>query len=121
MTGRIVSVERVYEIDDSRTELRLLVDRLWPRGVKRADLPIDDWSRNLAPSAELRKWFGHDPARFEAFADKYVRELNAFPVRDYIDNLAPRSPARPIVLLTASKDLEHSHARVLADYLSRIL
>ncbi|MDV6276688.1 DUF488 family protein [Rhodococcus erythropolis] len=127
MTRRIITVERVYEPASECNAVRLLVDRLWPRGVKRENLQYDDWPKDLAPSPELRKWYGHDHTRFDTFKSRYIDELNASPVREYVERIAPASAsqpasdARPVVLLTASKDLPYSHAQVLADYLAKIL
>ncbi|MFD9683531.1 DUF488 domain-containing protein [Rhodococcus sp. NPDC059969] len=121
MARRIITVERVYEPASECNAVRLLVDRLWPRGVKRESLQYDDWPRDLAPSPELRKWYGHDHTRFDAFKSRYIDELDASPVREYVQRIAPTADARPVVLLTASKDLPYSHAQVLADYLAEIL
>jgi uncharacterized protein YeaO (DUF488 family) len=118
---RKIAVARVYENSDAENTVRLLVDRLWPRGVRRDELRFDDWAKELAPSTELRKWYGHDTTRFDAFAVQYRAELDAVPVREYIERVTPTADARPIVLLTASKDLAHSHASVLADYLRAIV
>lgn len=118
---RKIVVERVYEQSDSENAVRLLVDRLWPRGIRRDELPFDDWAKELAPSTELRKWYDHDTTRFDTFSAKYLAELDARPVREYMDRVTPTADTRPIVLLTASKDLDHSHASVLADYLRTIV
>lgn len=117
MTSRMITVERVYEPTAEPQAVRLLVDRLWPRGVRREELVFDDWSKDLAPSTELRKWYGHQVDRFEVFRNRYVAQLDAFPVREYVERISPSTDVRPITLLTAGKDLPHSHALILADYL----
>lgn len=121
MKRRKIVVERVYEKSDAEKSVRLLVDRLWPRGIRRDELPFDDWAKELAPSTELRKWYGHDATRFDTFSAKYLAELDVRPVREYLERVTPTADTRPIVLLTASKDLAHSHASVLADYLRTIV
>ncbi len=121
MKRRKITVERVYEQSDSDSAVRLLVDRLWPRGIRRDQLPFDNWAKELAPSTELRKWYGHDATRFDTFSARYRAELDARPVSEYLERVAPTANWRPIVLLTASKDLAHSHASVLADYLRAIV
>jgi uncharacterized protein YeaO (DUF488 family) len=90
----------------------VLVDRLWPRGVKKQDLVHDEWLKTVAPSGSLRRWFGHDPERFAAFAERYRQELEG---NEEVDRLAELAAKRPVTLLYAAKDREHNHARVLAD------
>ncbi|MGG7104375.1 DUF488 domain-containing protein [Rhodococcus sp. 24CO] len=121
MKRRKIVVERIYEQSGSENAVRLLVDRLWPRGIRRDELSFDDWAKELAPSSELRKWYGHDTTRFDTFSARYRAELAARPVREYLARVTPAADPHPIVLLTASKDLTHSHASVLADYLRTIV
>ncbi|WP_017593664.1 DUF488 domain-containing protein [Nocardiopsis potens] len=94
-----------------------LVDRLWPRGVRKDALRLDGWLKDAAPSTELRRWFGHDPERWEAFAERYRRELAARPeaLRPVLDALAEG----PVVLLYAARDTEHNQAVVLRGVLER--
>jgi uncharacterized protein YeaO (DUF488 family) len=113
-----VRVKRVREDRSDDDGLRVLVDRLWPRGVAKADADHDEWLRDVAPSPELRKWFGHDPDRFDEFARRYRAELDAEPAASALAGLRTRAVAGPLTLLTATRDVEHSHARVLADVLS---
>jgi uncharacterized protein YeaO (DUF488 family) len=94
---------------------RVLVDRLWPRGVAKADADHDVWLRDAAPSAELRTWFGHDPARYDEFARRYRAELEEEPAASALASL--RDTTGPLTLLTATRDTDHSHARVLAEVL----
>jgi uncharacterized protein YeaO (DUF488 family) len=103
---RGVEAARVYDPPDDRGR-RILVDRLWPRGLRKEDAHFD-WRKELAPSTELRKWYAHDPGRFEEFAARYRGELAEH--QDDLDALADE----PLVLLTATKDLERSGASVLA-------
>lgn len=106
-----VSMQRIY--DDSPDEGDLvLVDRLWPRGVSRDELSDVEWVRDVAPSAELRTWYGHERGRFEEFRDRYRSELDENPA---VERLLDRG--RHVTLLTATRDLDHSHAVILRDYL----
>lgn len=110
-----VRVKRVYDPVGEDDGTRVLVDRLWPRGMRKADARVDDWPREVAPSTALRQWFGHDPARFEAFASAYRDELDTRP--DAVGRLLERARAGDVTLLHAAQDREHNHARVLAEYL----
>ena len=94
---------------------RVLVDRLWPRGVRREGAPWEEWLRDVAPSDALRRWYGHAPDRFAAFSARYRAELAAG--APALDRLLVLSSAGPVVLLTSSRDLEHSQAVVLAAFL----
>jgi uncharacterized protein YeaO (DUF488 family) len=109
---------RVYDADDrSEAGYRVLVDRLWPRGVTRADATLDEWLKDAAPSAELRRWYGHDVQLFEEFARRYRAELGRLPASAAVDHLLALANTESITLLTATRDVEHSGARVLRDYL----
>jgi uncharacterized protein YeaO (DUF488 family) len=109
-----VGLARVYEPrQPGRPEYRVLVDRLWPRGLSREQADLDWWARHVAPSSELRRWFGHDPARFEEFASRYRAELAEEPAAEALAQLNRLSRRSRLVLLTATRDLEHSGAAVL--------
>ena len=110
---------RVYDADDDRSDAgyRVLVDRLWPRGVTRADAALDEWLKDAAPSAELRRWYGHDVQLFEEFARRYRAELGRSPASVAVDRLIALADTETITLLTATRDVEHSGARVLRDHL----
>jgi uncharacterized protein YeaO (DUF488 family) len=94
-----------------------LVDRLWPRGLGRRGAPIDEWIRDLAPSDELRRWYGHRPERFEGFRRRYLRELRAR--RSELSELRRRARDGTLTLLFAARDAERSNAAVLAEALRR--
>lgn len=94
---------------------RLLVDRLWPRGIAKADLPIDAWLKDVTPSPSLRKWFGHAPARWAELSDRYLDELGAVPKA--VDGALEWCRTGPVTLIYAAKDTEHTHALVLRDHL----
>ena len=94
---------------------RLLVDRLWPRGVSKADADLTTWSRRVAPSDDLRTWYDHDPQRHGEFAERYRAELDDDEHVEALDEICALARKGGVVLLTATRDVEHSHAVVLAD------
>lgn len=111
-----VTIARVYDRLDRDANL-VLVDRLWPRGISKADLASVQWLRDVAPSSELRKWYGHRPERLEQFATRYREELSHEPARSAVDLLRSSARSSTVVLLTATKDLARSGAAVLKDVL----
>jgi uncharacterized protein YeaO (DUF488 family) len=113
-----VEIRRIYDHADDDGGYRLLVDRLWPRGVAKANAPIDEWAKDLAPSTELRRWYGHDPVKFEEFARRYRDELEQPPASEAVGRLRARARRQRIVLVTATRDVEHSGAWVLARVVS---
>lgn len=117
MPHRTVTVERVYDHPGDEVPFRVLVDRLWPRGLRRDAFHYDEWAQNLAPSTDLRKWYAHDTSLFTEFRDRYRRELASPAASDAIARLDEAANGRALVLLTATRDVEHSGAQVLADYL----
>ena len=118
-TGRAhkVSVTRAYD-PPAAGGYRVLVDRLWPRGVTKVAAAIDEWAKDVAPSTELRRWYAHEPARFEEFALRYRAELGRAPGSDALAHLRTLLREHVVVLVTATKDLEHSGASVLEGVLS---
>ena len=113
-----VRLRRVYDHDAAGDDgLRVLVDRLWPRGVTKADAALDEWLKEAAPSTELRRWYGHDVARFEEFARRYRAELRR-PPTVALDRLLELASTKTITLVTATRDVEHSGARVLQELLA---
>ena len=114
-----VRVCRVYEEPSAADGIRVLVDRIWPRGLRKDAIRLDDWARDVAPSSELRTWYGHDPAKFEEFRRRYLGELTGGPQRAALGRLRALAAARtePLTLLTATRDVDHSHAAVLAQLL----
>ena len=107
-----VRIKRAYETAAESDGYRVLIDRLWPRGVSRERAAIDEWARELAPSTELRRWFGHDPARFAEFRRRYLAELAAQDLR--LDELRQRARGRPLTLVYGARDTVHNDAVVLA-------
>ena len=114
----MLTVRRIYEAPRPEDGYRVLVDRLWPRGVKKTDAAIDEWARDVAPSAELRRWYGHQPDRFDEFARRYRAELADAPAAGAVAGLVTRLGQGPVTLLTATRDVERSGAAVLAEHLA---
>jgi uncharacterized protein YeaO (DUF488 family) len=111
----LVRIARVYDDPTQDDGLRILVDRIWPRGLSKDAAHLDEWCREVAPSTALRKWYGHDPDRFAEFDERYRAELAADP--GPLDGLRARIGRHRATLLTATKDLDHSQAAVLRDVL----
>lgn len=111
-----IQIKRVYLPADDSDGYRVLIDRLWPRGIKKDNCKINLWAKELAPSNELRKWFGHIPDRFEEFSRRYVEELRSNPeVPQIIEEIRKHDS---VTLLYAAKDVEHNNAIVLAKVIS---
>jgi uncharacterized protein YeaO (DUF488 family) len=110
-----IQVKRVYDPPDRNDGARVLVDRLWPRGARKETVELTVWLKDIAPSPELRRWFGHDPARFAKFSQRYRSELSAN--KDTVGRMEDLMKSGPVTLLYAAHDTEHNNARVLADYL----
>ena len=109
-----IEVVRVYDdTGRSGSEHRVLVDRLWPRGMKKEAVDLDEWAKDVAPSAELRRWYGHEPERFGEFARRYRAELTKEPAASAVGRLRRGSRDARLVLLTATRDVERSGAEVL--------
>ena len=110
-----IKLKRAYEPPASDDGTRILIDRLWPRGVKRSDAAIDEWMKDIAPSTGLRKWFGHDPARWQEFRRRYQSEIRQHP--DEFDRLRTLAQNGPITLVFSAHDEAHNDAVVLKDLL----
>ena len=110
-----IDVARVYDQPAGEGRLRILVDRLWPRGISKHHLHYDYWIPEIAPSNELRKWFGHDPAKWDEFRSRYRDELGGNP--DVVDRCLDLCRDRPVTLLFAAKDVKYNQAVVLREYL----
>jgi uncharacterized protein YeaO (DUF488 family) len=111
----VVQVKRVYDEPDRSDGQRVLVDRLWPRGLRKDTAVLHDWLRDVAPSNDLRRWYGHDAARFAEFAVRYQAELADPAHSGAVTRLREYARAGPVTLLTASRDLAHAHTAVLAE------
>jgi uncharacterized protein YeaO (DUF488 family) len=112
-----VQVKRAREGVARSDGYRVLVDRIWPRGVSKDSARLDEWARELAPSDELRRWYGHDPERFDEFARRYVDELRG--QRDALSALRRRARQEQVTLVVGARDVAHSNGAVLADVLRR--
>jgi uncharacterized protein YeaO (DUF488 family) len=110
-----VRTKRAYEPAERADGYRILIDRLWPRGVSKGEAHLDEWAKDLAPSPELRRWFGHDPARFDEFRRRYRDELAAH--EGELDALRRRARSGTVTLVYGARDTEHNGAVVLAELL----
>jgi len=108
-----VKSKRVYDAAEAGDGYRVLIDRMWPRGVSRQRAQLDEWARELAPSSELRKWFHHDPERFDEFRSRYRQELRE--LRPLLEELRRRARDGPVTLLYAARDRKHNDAVVLEE------
>ena len=112
-----IRVRRVYEAAEPRDGTRVLVDRVWPRGLRKDAARLDDWAKDVAPSTELRKWYGHDPAKFGEFRRRYTAELACPEAADALGRLRDLAGQGPVTLLTATRAVDISQAAVLAELL----
>ncbi|KRK23117.1 hypothetical protein FD24_GL001259 [Lactiplantibacillus pentosus DSM 20314] len=113
-----LKLERIYTKPVDTDGYRLLVDRLWPRGISKVNAQLDDWVKEIGPSTELRKWFNHDPEKYPEFVKKYQAELDANPITpDFIRQVAEQLAKQPVILLFGAKDETHNQAVVLQEYL----
>jgi len=120
-SSRPIAIKRVYEPVARGDGLRILVDRLWPRGMRKADAEFDQWRKDLSPSTALRKFYGHRPERFAEFARRYRGELRRGEAAEAVADMIKLNRRRPVTFLTASRDLEHSEAAVLAKHVRTIV
>lgn len=109
----VLRTKRVYEKREPGDGKRVLVDRLWPRGLTREEAGIDEWMKDLAPSDELRRWFGHDPAKWLEFRRRYTRELHDPDKAGLLDRLAEMAREGAVTILYSAKDADHNNARVI--------
>lgn len=117
----MIGIKRVYEAPAAADGHRVLIDRLWPRGLTKEAAHVDAWLKELAPSDELRRWFGHVPARFAEFCRRYREELKQEPARSQLAELTQRAERAPVTLVFGAKDPEHNNAVVLAEEIERRL
>ena len=111
---QMIKTERIYNVPTG-SGFRILVDRLWPRGLRKDEVKIDLWLKDLAPSNELRKWFGHKPDKWNEFRDKFFQELDQ--KRELVDQIIAKSRESEVVLLYGAKDEEHNNAVALKEYI----
>ncbi|ADE13954.1 protein of unknown function DUF488 [Nitrosococcus halophilus Nc 4] len=114
-----IALKRVYEEPDKNDGYRILVDRLWPRGIKKEAAAIDDWFKNIAPSDQLRQWFGHEPEKWPEFKKRYFQELKGQP--ETVNQLTEIVKSRKVTLIFGAKDTAHNNAMALKEYLEKKL
>ena len=115
MVITMVKIKRVYDPPSHDDGKRILIDRLWPRGLKKEDARIDEWIKELAPSTELRKWFGHDPEKWEGFKKRFFSEIHER--QDLIDGIIDAARKGAVTLLYGSKEKRFNNATALKEYL----
>lgn len=113
----MLETKRVYEPESPKDGTRILVERLWPRGIRKAALHLDGWNKDVAPSTELRKWFSHDPEKWPEFRQRYFKELEQHP--EAWEPLVRESARGHLTLLYSSHDSEHNNAVALAEFVAR--
>jgi uncharacterized protein YeaO (DUF488 family) len=112
-----IGYRRIYDEPNRSDGVRVLVDRVWPRGIKKENAHLDEWLPAVAPSTELRQWYGHDPERFAEFRRRYLAELEEPEHQEAARHLRSIAGGTHLTLLTATRDVEHSQAAVLAEWL----
>ncbi|WP_408008742.1 DUF488 domain-containing protein [Pseudalkalibacillus sp. A8] len=114
-----VHLKRIYESKSEKDGQRILIDQVWPRGISKEKAELDVWLKEIAPSTDLRKWFGHDPERFERFKEQYKKELDYDEEKQQaVEKLKSYIKKGKVTLLYTARDQKHNHAIVLKDHLS---
>ena len=116
----MLQVKRAYDEPGKRDGYRVLVERLWPRGVRKEALQLDEWLKDVAPSTALRRWFGHDPTKWKGFARRYRAELDSDQARAAVLSLASRAARGPVTLIYAARDEERNSALVLRQVIEEL-
>ena len=114
-----IRLKRVYDKPAKSDGHRVLIDRLWPRGVKKNQARIDQWLKDIAPSTSLRKWFKHDPRKWKEFKKKYAAELEDR--HEQVEKLVREARKRTVTLLFSAKDIEHNNAVALKEYIEQLM
>jgi uncharacterized protein YeaO (DUF488 family) len=112
----MIKIKRIYDSASSKDGKRILVDRLWPRGIKKDEAKIDEWMKEIAPSNELRKWFAHDPSKWQEFKKRYTEELKS--QANLIEILINKAKKGNLTLIFSARDTEHNNAVVLSELIS---
>ena len=113
-------VKRVYEEPEASDGERILVDRIWPRGISKDKVRLSDWRKDLAPSNDLRQWFGHEPDRWEEFKERYLAELEEAGKTDDLRDIAQRARKENVTLLFGARDTKHNNARALEAFVGEV-
>ena len=116
---RMITIKRIYETPAENDGYRVLIDRLWPRGISKEKAKLDEWNKKVAPSTELRKWFGHQPEKFLDFTKKYKLELES--QKEELTRLRTIAEQQPLTLLYAAKETKINHANILKSILTQKL
>ncbi len=116
----MLKIKRVYDKREADDGLRILVDRLWPRGISKADEAVDEWMKDLAPSHELRRWFGHEPERWSDFKRKYAEELASIDKTKLLQKIAKSAEHGNVTLVYSARDTERNNAVVLQEVILKI-
>jgi len=114
--GAMIKIKRIYESASPDDGRRIYVDRLWPRGMKKEEVKIDEWLKDISPSDGLRKWFGHDPSKYAEFKRRYTKELKEH--SEILERIRKEARKETVTLLSSAKDVEHNNATVLKELLS---
>lgn len=112
-----IFIKRVYEKPSKADGLRILVDRIWPRGVSKEKAQLHSWKKEIAPTTELRKWYNHDPVKYRDFVKRYKKELQSEKSQEIVKEIRKLAKTNKVTLIFAAKDTEHSNALVLQKYL----
>jgi len=119
MSNIDIRLKRAYDDASDADGQRVLIDRMWPRGVRKEDAAIDEWIKSVAPSTELRKWFGHDPDKWDEFRERYKKELHSDDCADGMQRLREMRDESRLTLVFAAKDTDHNNAVVLKELLDK--
>jgi uncharacterized protein YeaO (DUF488 family) len=113
----MIKIKRIYEPASADDGKRIYIDRLWPRGMKKEEVKIDEWLKDISPSDSLRKWFGHAPSKYAEFKRRYKRELEKH--SEMLERIRKEEKNQTVTLLFSAKDMEHNNATVLKEILSK--
>ncbi len=117
----MLKIKRAYEKKVAGDGKRIYIDRIWPRGLTKEEVAIDEWIRDLSPSNELRKWFGHEPDKFAEFKRRYVKELSDSSKQEQLKRIAKMAEGGNVTLIYSAKDTEYNNAVVLAELIGKLL
>jgi len=112
----MIKIKRIYESASPNDGRRIYVDRLWPRGMKKEQVKMNEWLKDISPSDSLRKWFGHDPSKYAEFKRRYTKELKKH--SEILERIKKEAKKETVTLLFSAKDVEHNNATVLKELLS---
>ncbi len=113
----MIKIKRIYDPASPGDGKRIYIDRLWPRGMKKEEVKIDEWLKEISPSDDLRKWFDHDPSKYEEFKKRYKKELEKY--SEILERIKKEGKRKTITLLFSAKDEEHNNATVMREILSK--